>query len=131
MFNYRWDTSVKIWHTITMKTIAFHQTLSFSLFSNPSCHSFLLLFFFFLLDGWFKVNFNPKITPPSCFFFYPNWISDFTYFQFSFVCFCDFVVSARLCLFWFPFWYSVYLIQVGRLLALNKIRSMTLASSTL
>ena len=67
--------------------------------SNPSRHPF---FFFFLSEGWFRVNFDPKITPLSCFSFYPNWISDFTYFLFSFVCFCDFVVSERLCLFWFP-----------------------------
>jgi len=60
------------------------------------------LLFFFLLEGWFRVNFDPKITHPSCFSLYPTWISDFTYFLFSFVCFCDFVVFERLCLFWFP-----------------------------
>jgi len=87
--------------------------------------------FFFLSEGWFSANFDPKITPPSCFSFYPNWISDFTYFLFSFICFCDFVISARLCLFWFPVFVrcvfdfpsscGVYLIQVERLV-LSKCR---------
>jgi len=90
------------------------------------------LFFFFFSEGWFRVNFDPKITPPNCFSFYPNWISDFTYFLFSFVCVCDFVVFERLCLFWFPLFVrcvfdfpslcGVYLIQVERL-ALSKGKS--------
>ena len=50
--------------------------LSLLSFSNPSRHLFLLFLF---SEGWFRVNFDSKITPPSCFFLYPNWISDFTY----------------------------------------------------
>jgi len=100
--------------------------------------------FFFLSEGWFRVNFDPKITPQSCFSFYPNWISDFTYFLFSFVCFCDFVVSERLCLFWFPvfvrcvFLFPVlvrYLFDSGWKISFEQVQiqsmTMTLASSTL
>jgi len=78
------------------------QEGSLSLFSPSQTLAVTPFFsFFFLSEGWFRVNFDPKITPPNCFSLYPNWISDFTYFLFSFVCFCDSVVSERLCLFWF------------------------------
>jgi len=89
-----------------------------------------------------RVNFDPKITHPSCFFLYPNWISDFTYFQFSFVYFCDFVVYAQLCLFWYSvfvrcvFYFPVLvrcLFNSGWKISFEQvqIRSMTLASSAL
>jgi len=89
------------------------------------------------------VNFDPKIISSSCFSLHPNCISDFTYFLFSFVCFCDFVVFERLCLFWFPvfvrcFWFPVLvrcLFDSGWKISFEQvqIRSMTLslASSTL
>jgi len=106
---------------------------SSSLFSPSQTLTVTPFFFIFLSEGWFRVNFYPKITSQSCFSLYPIWITDFTYFLFSFVCFCDFVVSemtlfvliSRLCAvcFWFSVLvYSVYLIQVERL-ALSKCRS--------
>jgi len=118
--------------------------LILSLFSPSQTLAVTPFFFFFLPEGWFRVNFDSKVTPLSCFSLYPNWISDFTYFLFSFVCFCDFVVSARLCLFWFPvfvrcvFWFPVVvrcLFDSGWKISFEQVQirsmTMTLASSTL
>ena len=128
----------------TKKRITRSPFISLSLFSPSQTLAVTHFFFFFLLEGWFRVNFDAKITSPRCFFFYLNWICDFTYFSvflrwflwFNRLWTTLFVLIFRLCAvcFWFPILVRC-LFDSGWKISFEQVQirsmTMTLASSTL
>jgi hypothetical protein len=117
--------------------LQFHISLFLS-FSNPSVTFF---FFSFLAEGWFRVNFDTKITPPL--FFLLSWLNKWfhifsvffrLFLWFRHLCTTLFVLISRLCA--VCFWFSVLvrcLFDPGWKFSFEQVQiwSMTLASSTL